>query len=146
MGLLFCPFEFCQEAGYAAKSESPHRNRVASKLRTPKKNLIRKAENKRHRSLTNQKSFRLIGFFRRGSLASWQALLSDRHSKSRDTWLTIAALAAIACPAVVHRAIFAAGFTSRLICRKSNRANHRRENRKQNFNAMFHTDLMFAHS
>ena len=32
MGLLFfLLFEFCQ-AGYAARSESPHRNRVASKL------------------------------------------------------------------------------------------------------------------
>jgi hypothetical protein len=72
--------------------------------------------------------------------------LSDRYSKSRYTWLTIAALAAVACPAVIHRAIFAARLTSRLICRKSNRANHHRENRKQNFSAMFHTDLMFAHS
>src|SRR6266481_4347807 len=132
-------FEFSQGARYAVRSESPHRNRVASKPRTPKKNLIRKVGNKRHPSLTNRKSFRLIGSFQAGKLASWQALLSDRHSKSRDAYLTIAALAAIACPAFVHRAIFAARFTSRLICRKSNRANHRRENRKQNFNAMFHT-------
>ena len=100
---------------------------------------FQKQENKRHRSLTNQKSFRLIGSFRAGRLASWQALLSDRHSKSRCTWLTIAALAAIACSTVVHRAIFAARLTSRLICRKSNRANHHRENRKQNFSVMFHT-------
>ena len=139
-------FEFSQGAGYAARSESPHRNRVASKPRTPKKNLIRKARKLATPSLTNQKSFRLIGSFRRGSLASWQALLSDRHSKSRYTWLTIAALAAVACPTVIHRTIFAARLTSRLICGKSNRANHRRENRKQNFSAMFHTRFNVAHS
>jgi hypothetical protein len=74
-----------------------------------------------------------------GKFRELQALLSGRHSKSRYTCLTIAALAAIACSTVVHRAIFAARFTSRLICRKSNRANHRREDQKQNFSVMFHT-------
>jgi hypothetical protein len=65
--------------------------------------------------------------------------VADRHSKSRYAWLTIATLAAIACPTVVHRAILAALLAGRLICRKSNRANHRGENRKENLCILFHT-------
>src|SRR5882762_8393926 len=81
--IVLSMFEICQGADYAARSESPHRNRDAFKPRTPKKKLLRKVGNKRHPSLTNQKSFLLIGSFQEGKLASWQALLSDRHSKSR---------------------------------------------------------------
>ena len=53
--------------------------------------------------------------------------------------LAIAVLAAIACTAIVHRAILAALLASRLICRKSNRANHRCDDGKQNFSVLFHT-------
>jgi hypothetical protein len=42
--------------------------------------------------------------------------------------LAIAALAAVAFLTVIHGAILAAVFARRLICRKPNRANHRREN------------------
>jgi hypothetical protein len=52
--------------------------------------------------------------------------------------LAIAALTAIACLTVIHRAILAALLARRLICRKPNRANQRRENRKQNFGVPFH--------
>ena len=54
-------------------------------------------------------------------------------------WLAIAALAAIACPTIVHRAILARLLAGGLICRKGSRANKRGENRKQNFGVLFHT-------
>jgi hypothetical protein len=53
--------------------------------------------------------------------------------------LAIAALAAIACLTVIHRAIFAGLLARGLICRQRSRANHRRENRKENFGVFFHT-------
>src|SRR6476659_7002011 len=114
MGLLF--FLCLSLVRQATLQEANHHTEIEShlnaELRKESNQEGRKAGNKRHRSLTNQKSFRLIGSFRRGSLASWQALLSDRHSKSRYTRLTIAALAAVACPTVIHRAIFTARLTS----------------------------------
>jgi hypothetical protein len=69
-------------------------------------------------------------------------LIRGRVSSSLEVfplWLAIAALATIAYPAVVHWAIFAALLAGRLICRKSNRANHRCDNGKQNFSVLFHT-------
>jgi hypothetical protein len=53
--------------------------------------------------------------------------------------LAIAALAAIARPTVIHRAILAALPARRLICRQRSRANQCRENRKQNFGVVLHT-------
>ena len=70
-----------QDRGIAAVETAP-----ALHLLNGEKNLIRKAGNaERHRSPTNQQSFRLIGSLRQRSLASWQTLLADRHSKSRYT-------------------------------------------------------------
>jgi hypothetical protein len=51
-------------------------------------------------------------------------------SSAESPSLAIAALAAIARTTVVHRTILAALLASRLIRRKSDRANHGRENRK----------------
>ena len=53
--------------------------------------------------------------------------------------LAIAALAAIACPAIIHRAIFASLFTRGLVRRQRSRANHGRENGTNNFGAPLHT-------
>ena len=60
--------------------------------------------------------------------------------------LAIAALAAIARLTVIHRAIFAALLARGLISRKCSRANHRRENGKENFGVVFHTHLIFRRS
>ena len=57
--------------------------------------------------------------------------------------LATAALAAIARLPIIHRAIFAALLARRLICRKRSRADHRRENREENFGVAFHIDSIF---
>jgi len=62
-----------------------------------------------------------------------------RFVRSMDRWLAVAILTAITCTAVVHWAIFAALLAGRLICSKSNRANHRCNNHKQRFRVLFHT-------
>ena len=142
MGLLFflC-LSSVRGAGYAqeANQHTEIESHLNSELRKKSNQEDRKAGNKRHRSLTNQKSFRLIGSLTRGSSPSWQAFYQIVTQKFRCAWLTIAALAAITCSTVVHRAIFAVRLTSRLICRKSYRANHRGQNEKQSFSVMFHT-------
>jgi hypothetical protein len=58
-------------------------------------------------------------------------------------WLATAALAAIARLPIIHRAIFAALLAGWLICRKRSRADHRRENREENFGVIFHVDSIF---
>jgi hypothetical protein len=58
-------------------------------------------------------------------------------------WLATAALAAIACLTVIHRAILAAFLARGLICGKRRCANHRRENREENFGVIFHTASIF---
>src|SRR2546430_16122482 len=52
--------------------------------------------------------------------------------------LTVATLPAITLLVVVHRTILAALFATRLVGGKSCRANHRRQNRKQNLSIIFH--------
>jgi hypothetical protein len=52
--------------------------------------------------------------------------------------LTVATLPAIALLVVVHRTVLAGLFASRLVCGKSCRANHCRQNRKQNFSVILH--------
>ena len=54
--------------------------------------------------------------------------------------LTIAALAAIACLAVIHRAILAGVLARRLVRCQRARANHRRDNGTDDFGVPFHTD------
>jgi hypothetical protein len=54
-------------------------------------------------------------------------------------WLATATLAAIACLTVIHRAILAALLARGLICGKRGCANHRRENREENFGVIFHS-------
>jgi hypothetical protein len=56
----------------------------------------------------------------------------------RSSPLTVATLPAIARHVVVHRAVLAGLFASRLVCGKSCRANHCRQNRKQNFSVILH--------
>ena len=75
---------------------------------------------------------------------------SHRDGGSSPAWLAgnrvrlaIAALAAIACPAIIHRAIFASLFTHGLVRRQRSRANHGRENGTNNFGALLHTKLNF---
>lgn len=55
--------------------------------------------------------------------------------------LAIAARAAIACLAVIHRAIFAGRLARRLVRRQRSRANHQSDNRTSNFSELLHTDL-----
>ena len=59
----------------------------------------------------------------------------------RITWrLAIAGLPAIAFLVVVHWAVLAALFaTGWLVRRKGSRANHRHQNREQDFRIIFHT-------
>lgn len=53
--------------------------------------------------------------------------------------LTAAAIfAAVAFFLVVHRAVLTGLFAIRLVCRKSRRANHCRQNRKQHFRVILH--------
>jgi len=55
--------------------------------------------------------------------------------------LAIAALAAIACLAIIHRTIFAGLFARGLVRRQRGRANHRRDNGTHNFGVSLHTIL-----
>jgi hypothetical protein len=57
--------------------------------------------------------------------------------------LAIAALAAIACLATIHRAILAGVLARRLICRQCSSANNGRDNGTDNFDGLFHTNLDF---
>ena len=52
--------------------------------------------------------------------------------------LTVATLPAIALLVVVHRTVLAGLFASRLVGGKSCRANHCRQNRKQNLGVILH--------
>jgi hypothetical protein len=52
--------------------------------------------------------------------------------------LTVATLPAIALLVVVHRTVLAGLFASRLVGGKSCRANHGRQNRKQDLSVIFH--------
>jgi hypothetical protein len=61
--------------------------------------------------------------------------------------LAIAALAAIACPAIIHRAIFAGLLARGLVRRQRSRANHGRHNGTHNFGVSLHINLnRFQHS
>ena len=60
-------------------------------------------------------------------------------ARDRRSCLAIAALAAIACSTVIHRAILGCLLACGLVSRKRHRANQRRENRKENFGVLFHT-------
>ena len=64
---------------------------------------------------------------------------SSTVTERRYNRLAIAALAAIACLTVIHRAILAGRLARGLIRRKADCANHGRKNRKQNFGVLFHT-------
>ena len=55
--------------------------------------------------------------------------------------LAIAALAAIACLAIIHRAIFAARFARGLVRCQRSRADHGRDNRTHNFGVSLHINL-----
>ena len=55
--------------------------------------------------------------------------------------LAIAALAAIACLAIIHRAIFAGRFARGLVRCQRSRADHRRDNRTHNFGVSLHMNL-----
>ena len=57
--------------------------------------------------------------------------------------LAIAALPAIACLAIIHRAIFAGLLAGGLVRRQRSRANHRRDNGTDNFGEPLHTNLNF---
>lgn len=52
--------------------------------------------------------------------------------------LTVATLTAIALLVVVHRTVLAALFATRLVGGKGCRANHGRQNRKQDLSVIFH--------
>ena len=54
--------------------------------------------------------------------------------------LAIAAFAAIACLAIIHRAVFAGLLARGLIRRQRSRANHGRHNGTDNFGVPLHTD------
>jgi hypothetical protein len=54
----------------------------------------------------------------------------------------VAALPAIAFLVVVHGAVFPGLFAARLVSRKCRRANHCRQNRKQNFGVSFHKPIL----
>jgi hypothetical protein len=56
-------------------------------------------------------------------------------------WLTVAAFTAVARLAVIHGAIFARLFASRLIGRERAGANDCSQNRKDNFTVLFHTKI-----
>jgi len=65
----------------------------------------------------------------------------DAPNSQRETLgslTTVAALSAIACLVVVHRAILAGLLTVRLVRRNTSRANNSCQNRKQNFEIIFH--------
>jgi len=64
---------------------------------------------------------------------------SSTVTERRYSRLAIAALPAIACLTVIHRAILAGRLARGLIRRKADCANHGRQNRKQNFGVLFHT-------
>jgi hypothetical protein len=53
-------------------------------------------------------------------------------------WLATAAFAAIARLTVIHGAILSGLLARGLICGKRSCANHRRENREENFGVTFH--------
>ena len=55
--------------------------------------------------------------------------------------LAIAALAAIACLAIIHRAIFAGRLARGLVRRQRSRANHGRHNGTDNFGEPLHINL-----
>ena len=57
--------------------------------------------------------------------------------------LAIAALAAIACLATIHRAILAGVLARRLVRRQRSRANDGRDNGTDNFDGLLHTNLDF---
>ena len=52
--------------------------------------------------------------------------------------LTVATLPAITLLVVVHRTVLAGLFAGRLVCGKSRRANHCRQNRKQHLSVILH--------
>jgi hypothetical protein len=54
----------------------------------------------------------------------------------------VAALPAIAFLVVVHGTVFSGLFATRLVSRKHRRANHCRQNRKQNFGVSFHKPIL----
>ncbi len=64
---------------------------------------------------------------------------SSTVTERRYSRLAIAALTAIACLTVIHRAILAGRLARGLIRGKADCANHGRQNRKQNFDVLFHT-------
>ena len=64
--------------------------------------------------------------------------LNRRHVAANRVDLTIAALAAIACLAIIHGAIFAGVLARGLVGRQRARANHRRNNGKDNFREPLH--------
>ncbi len=60
--------------------------------------------------------------------------IQDRHSFR----LTVAILPAIALLVVVHRAVLAGLFATRFVGGETCRANHGRQNRKQDLSVIFH--------
>jgi hypothetical protein len=68
----------------------------------------------------------------------------NQASLAPDLSLAIAALTAIALLAVIHRAILAALLARWLIRGKRSRADHRCQEREENFRVTFHTALIFA--
>ena len=82
---------------------------------------------------------------RRGSNSGAKKQPSHKEaSLAPDLSLAIAALTAIALLAVIHRAILAALLACWLIRGKRSRADHRCQEREENFRVTFHTALTFA--
>jgi hypothetical protein len=65
-------------------------------------------------------------------------------SSPRGSLTAIATLSAIARLVVVHRAILAGLLTARLVCRETHCANRGCENRKENFEIIFHSQTSLA--
>ena len=63
---------------------------------------------------------------------------------TQDSLAAIAALPAITCLIVVHRTILAGLLTTRLVCRETHCANRGCENRKENFEIIFHSQTSLA--
>jgi len=61
-----------------------------------------------------------------------------------DSLTAIATFSAIACLVVVHRAILAGLLTARLVCCETDCADHSCQNRKQDFEILFHDQPSLA--
>jgi hypothetical protein len=68
----------------------------------------------------------------------------DVRKELLDSLTAIAIFAAIACLVVVHRAILTGLLTARLVCCETDCADHSCQNRKQDFEILFHDQPSLA--